>query len=100
MNLDSGIKIEELRVDGGPTKNAYLMQFQSDIANIPVQVPREEELSGIGAAYAAGLALGLYDEEQIFSRMNRTKFTPDMKDSVREDKYAGWKETVNLVRSK
>lgn len=100
MNLDSGITIEELRVDGGPTKNAYLMQFQSDIANIPVQVPKEEELSGIGAAYAAGLALGLYDEKQLFRRMNRTKFTPDMKDSVREEKYAGWKEAVNLVRSK
>ena len=57
---ESGCKteIQELRVDGGPTRNQYLMQFQSDILNRKVLVPDAEELSGIGAAYAAGRGLG------------------------------------------
>ena len=50
MSEASGIQIGELRVDGGPTKNGYLMQFQSDMLNIPVSIPESEELSGIGAA--------------------------------------------------
>ena len=54
MEDDSGISIQELRVDGGPTKNQYLMKFQSDIAEKPILIPKEEELSGTGAAYAAG----------------------------------------------
>lgn len=57
MAEDSGIKVDELRVDGGPTKNGYLMQFQSDILDIPVQVPDAEELSAMGPAYAAGIAM-------------------------------------------
>ena len=63
MAEDSGIKVDELRVDGGPTKNGYLMQFQSDILDIPVQVPDAEELSAMGPAYAAGIGLGLYTED-------------------------------------
>ena len=59
MSEDSQVKVHELRVDGGPTKNAYLMQFQSDIAGIDVQVPDSDELSGMGPAFAAGMALGL-----------------------------------------
>ena len=51
MEQDTGMRIEELRVDGGPTRNGYLMQFQSDITNKRVKIPDAEELSGIGAAY-------------------------------------------------
>ena len=58
MQQESGLPITEIRVDGGPTKDKYLMQFQSDMLSIPVAVPKNEELSGIGAAYAAGFALG------------------------------------------
>ena len=54
MQQESGLPITEIRVDGGPTKDKYLMQFQSDMLSIPVAVPKNEELSGIGAAYAAG----------------------------------------------
>ena len=96
MSQDSGVAIEELRVDGGPTRNRYLMQFQSDMAQIPVQVPNAEELSGIGAAYAAGLAMKIYDPS-IFDRMQRTKFTPSMDKEVREKKYCGGKEAVSMV---
>lgn len=99
MGRESGISIEELRVDGGPTQNTYLMQFQSDMAGIPVQVPSAEELSGIGAAYAAGLSAGIYDSERIFSQMARKKFTPAMEKQEREQKYEGWKKAVQTVLS-
>jgi glycerol kinase len=95
MREESGIAIEELRVDGGPTKNGYLMQFQSDMAQIPVQVPSEEELSGIGAAYAAGVAVGIYQLDTVFDGMKRRAFSPDMDADDRNKKYVGWKEAVN-----
>lgn len=95
MKAEADIPIQELRVDGGPTKNTYLMQFQSDIAGIPVQVPSAEELSGIGAAYAAGIAQGIYQKEELFKRMNRTKFSPGMEQETREKKYSGWKKAVH-----
>lgn len=100
MEKDAGVPIAELRVDGGPTKNKYLMQFQSDMAEIPVQVPKAEELSGIGAAYAAGIAVGMYDIDTIFEGMERKKFVPKMEKVVREKKYAGWKEAVAKVLTK
>ena len=97
MNDESGIPIGELRVDGGPTKNAYLMQFQSDLAGIPVQVPDVEELSGIGAAYAAGIAAGIYDPDTIFSGIRRSKFTPQMDPETVQKKYSGWKDAVAMA---
>ena len=100
MSEDSGIAVEELRVDGGPTKNGYLMQFQSDILNIPVQVPDAEELSAMGPAYAAGIAMGFYEEQKLFSGLNRTKFLPEMEENIRQEKYAGWKSSVNMVLTK
>lgn len=100
MSEESGIQIEELRVDGGPTKNEYLMQFQSDMLGIPVQVPDQEELSGIGAAYAAGIAVGIYNKDEIFSNMKRIKFVPEMDVEIQEMKYNGWKNAVSLVLSK
>lgn len=97
MGEDACLDIKELRVDGGPTKNGYLMQFQSDMLKIPVQVPSAEELSGIGVAYGAGLALGIYDKEKIFARMNRKKFEPLLDKSVRDEKYDGWKNAIKMV---
>lgn len=99
MEQASGIAIEELRVDGGPTRNGYLMQFQSDMAQIPVQVPSSEELSGIGAAYAAGLAAGIYQMETLFDGQERTKFVPSMRREDREQKYRGWRKAVTKALS-
>ena len=99
MSQDAGVKVGELRVDGGPTKNKYLMQFQSNIADTIVQVPDSEEFSGIGPAYAAGLALGIWDET-IFENINRVKYEPQMKKALRKEKYEGWKAAVKTVLTK
>lgn len=98
MIEDSHVKVHELRVDGGPTKNDYLMQFQSDIAGIDVQVPDSDELSGMGPAYAAGMALGIWDET-VFDRLKRKKYAPKMDKGLRDKKYGGWKKAVRKVLS-
>ena len=99
MSEDAGVTVSELRVDGGPTRNAYLMQFQSDIAEANVKVPDSEELSGIGPAYAAGLALGVWDE-RIFEKLKRVKYEPKMDRELRDSKYQGWLSAVHRVLTK
>ena len=89
MGEASGIDIEELRVDGGPTRNGYLMQFQSDQLGIPVRIP----------AYAAGIALGIFDKN-IFEKMNRTSYTSKLEEAVRSERYEGWKDAVGMVMTK
>lgn len=97
MSDETGVNISELRVDGGATKNKYLMQFQSDIAQIPVNIPEVEELSGIGVAFAAGISTGIYNIETLFSSQNYTVCQPKMcKDKVFE-KYNGWKNTLYKI---
>jgi len=93
MEQDSAMKLAELRVDGGPTKNGYLMQFQADMTGCMVCVPNMEELSGIGAAYMAGISLGIWTDE-IFSKMHRTNHSPSMDSKLVGDKYEGWKNAV------
>ncbi|MBR1757470.1 MAG: glycerol kinase GlpK [Lachnospiraceae bacterium] len=90
MAEDTGVALAELRVDGGPTRNKYLMQFQSDMTRIPIRVASREELSGIGAAYMAGLALGVYDDA-VFEVLGRTSYEPQMAEERREELYRGWK---------
>lgn len=94
MEEAAGTQLRELRVDGGPTKNGYLMQFQSDISGIPVQVPSAEELSGIGAAYAAGTAAGVYSLDSLLGRMERTRFDPAMPAAERGRRLDGWNAAV------
>lgn len=96
MSEDAEVTVSELRVDGGPTKNTYLMQFQSDIAGVDVQVPDSEELSGIGPAYAVGLALDMWGKE-IFGKLERIKYQSVMDAAQSERKYIGWKEAVQRV---
>ena len=88
--------VRELRVDGGPTRNAYLMQFQSDLLNIPVRIPEAEELSGIGAAYAAGLSVGLYDRD-VFDRLSRRAYTPSMSEADQEKVLQNWRDAIRMV---
>ena len=95
----TGIGIGELRVDGGATKNDYLMQMQSDIIGIPVKIPNSEELSGIGAAFTAGLAQGIFDEN-VFSVLQRVSYEPKMSEETRRRKLKGWKRAVEGVMTK
>lgn len=100
LEQDTGIEIAEIRVDGGPTKNRYLMQFQSDIAEKNVSIPDAEELSGIGAGYMAGLSVGLYDLETLSGNIRRTVYEPKMGKEERDKKYTGWKQAVACVLTK
>ncbi|MBP1757705.1 MAG: glycerol kinase GlpK [Firmicutes bacterium] len=96
MSGESGVTLKELRVDGGPTRDSYLMQFQSDILDMSVQVPDTEEQSGVGAAYAAGIATGVFSRE-IFTTISRQAYYPVMTPENRAKRYTGWKKSVEMV---
>lgn len=100
MEQDTATPISQLRVDGGPSRNTYLMQFQSDISAKEVLVPQAEELSGIGAAYAAGIAAGVFDKEKLFVQTDVTIYQPKMEDSARQHKLQGWKQAVRQALTK
>jgi len=99
VSEDIGTKVLELRVDGGPTKNKYLMQFQSDILEIRVQVSEVAEVSGIGVAYAAGIAIGVW-QNTILEKMQSMTYESKMPEIERVQKYEGWKQAVKTVISK
>ena len=100
MQETADIRLQDIRVDGGPTRNAYLMQFQSDQLQIPVQVPDAEEFSAMGPAFAAGIALGFYDKETIFSCVSRKAYTPKAAAPEVERLYQGWRQAVAKVLTK
>lgn len=100
MEKDSGIKITRLAVDGGASKNNFLMQFQADILNCPVARPDCVETSALGAAYLAGITAGLWkgvDEVRGFSSDERV-FSPDMQGRVRAELAEGWEKAVSRTR--
>jgi glycerol kinase len=101
MQKDSGIKLRELRVDGGATRNDFLCQFQADILGVPVVRPVITETTALGAAYLAGLAVGFWkDEREISTQWQAEKrFEPKMKRSERERLYEGWLAAVSRTRS-
>lgn len=96
MEADAGIRITELRVDGGATVNNRLMQFQSDMLNCKVVRPKVTETTALGAAYLAGLAVGFWKNiEEIQQQWQQDKmFTPVMQNEKREELIGGWKRAV------
>ena len=70
------------------------MQFQSDITDVSVQVPDLQELSGMGAAYAAGMAVGLYDRETVYQHVRRRSYGQVMAPAERAERLASWKQAV------
>ena len=92
-----GVSGRELRVAGGPSRNRYLMQFQSDILGCPVVIPKNEELSGIGSAYLAGMALGMYDFDTLIRQQETTVFHPQMAEEERRERLAGWQHALDVV---
>ncbi|MBQ6451006.1 MAG: glycerol kinase GlpK [Solobacterium sp.] len=98
MGKNAGVKVTELRVDGGATRDKYLMQFQSDMLQCDLLVPDVEELSCIGAAYMAGIAMGVYDEH-VFDVISRERYTPKMDPAKKDAKRELWRKAVALVRT-
>lgn len=96
MESDSGIKLKTLRVDGGAVNNNFLMEFQSDILNVPVERPAIQETTALGAAYLAGLAVGYWkNQEEIAAQWSIDhSFEPIMDQEVRDNLYNGWKKAV------
>ncbi len=96
MEADSGVKLTALKVDGGMVFNELLMQFQSDILDVPVVRPKVAETTALGAAYAAGLAVGFWkDYDELRANWGKDKeWTPKMDAGLRGKLYAGWKKAV------
>jgi glycerol kinase len=96
MNADSGVPLKELRVDGGMVVNETLMQFQADILDVDVVRPKVAETTALGAAYAAGLAVGYWaDEDDLRQNWGEDKrWTPQMDSDAREKTYRNWKKAV------
>lgn len=100
MEADSGVKLESLRVDGGASKNNLLIQFQSDILGIECIRPKIEETTALGAAYAAGLAVGYWqnlDELRSKWAINK-RFLPNMEEKERKKYLHYWKKAVSKAK--
>ncbi len=100
MEADAGIKLKELRVDGGASANDLLMQLQADLLNVPVVRPRVAETTALGAAYLAGLAVGYWENQAEIARQWQVdaRFKPAMKPAERNRIVKGW--TRALERAK
>ncbi len=96
MEKDCGIPVHTLRTDGGPTRNRFLMELQSGLCGSLVQVSETEELSGMGAAYAAGIAMGFFDHH-VFDRMNWTVYHPLLSGQERLALRMDWKQAVERI---
>jgi glycerol kinase len=96
MQSDSGVNLSQLKVDGGMVVNELLMQFQADILGVPVVRPKVSETTALGAAYAAGLAIGLWDNtDDLRANWEQDKvWQPNMDSETQKVLYAGWKKAV------
>jgi glycerol kinase len=96
MEADSGVKLKELKVDGGMVYNDLLMQFQADCLQVPVIRPKVAETTALGAAYAAGLAVGFWKNvDDLRSNWGKdAEWTPKMDSATVTKEYAQWKKAV------
>ena len=100
MKRDSSREIDVLRVDGGGAQNEFLMQFQADLAGLPIEVPVVTEMAALGAAYLAGLGVGFWSDKEELSnnwRVNR-RYEPKMSLDERQSLYSGWQHAVGRSR--
>jgi len=100
VQSDTGIEIKRLRVDGGAAANDLLLQIQSNILQIAVDRPEVIETTALGAAYLAGINLGLWDTDRLKElwQLDRT-FYPEISKQAARELYAGWRQAVDRVRS-
>ncbi|MET0854694.1 MAG: glycerol kinase GlpK [Microterricola sp.] len=96
VNADSGVPLTELKVDGGATANNTLLQFQADILNVPVVRPVVAETTALGAAYAAGLAVGFWSDLDDLAKnwQEDKRWEPNMESGERDRLYRNWKKAV------
>src|SRR5581483_6231062 len=96
MAADSGQRLTRLKADGGMTANDLLMQFQADVLDAPVVRPEVTETTCLGAAYAAGLAVGFWPDQATLKAQWRrdAAWTPAMSDEARRQEYRQWKKAV------
>jgi glycerol kinase len=101
MQQDAGIRLKELRVDGGASRNNRLLQFQADMLGINVRRPMLTETTALGAAYLAGLAVGYWQsrEELLANWQLDREFTAQMSEEERERRYSQWKRAVDRSRN-
>ena len=100
MEDDADVRLKELRVDGGASANNLLMQFQSDLLNVPVVRPRSTETTALGAAYLAGLAVGYWNSKNDIAeqwQLSR-RFAPKMKASRRRPLITGWNKALKRAK--
>lgn len=100
MSRDAGLKIREMRADGGAVGNSFLMQFQSDMLGVPVEVPRITETTALGAAYLAGLAVGYWEGRGELSSRNKagSRYEPRMSREERDRLQRSWSRAVERAR--
>jgi len=101
MIKDSELDLKALRVDGGAVQNNFLMQFQSDMLDVPVERPIIQETTALGAAYLAGLAVGYWESQEEIAKQWKIdeRFTKEITDEDSHDLYEGWKKAVEATRS-
>lgn len=99
MEVDSGIELKTLRVDGGVVKNNFLLEFQSDMLNVLVERPVINETTALGAAYLAGLAVGYWESQKEIESQWAVdqQFEPNMAQEKRDELYNGWKKAVQAA---
>ncbi len=96
MEEDSGLKLTALKVDGGAVANDFLMQFQADILGVSVERPQVIETTAMGAAYLAGIYIGIWDLQTVISnRQVDQLFQPEMEETLRAELYKGWQKAVS-----
>jgi glycerol kinase len=100
MAQDSGVSVEVLRVDGGAVSNEFLMQFQSDLLNLPIELAKLNETTALGAAFLAGLATKFWQDERELLKMRESQkqYEPKMNEVKRNNLYNGWKKAVEATR--
>ena len=97
MASDSGLNIQQVKADGGPSKNTYLMQFLSDMARTTVSVSKDEELSAIGVAYMAGIAVGVYNKEELFAHRDYTDYNYKLDINTWKKKMDRWYDAIHVL---
>jgi glycerol kinase len=101
MGRDAGAAVSELRVDGGASQNDLLMQMQADFSGIPIVRPKVTETTALGAAYLAGLGIGVWPDQQTLSRnwQVQRRFEPTLSDTARADHLGRWQQAVERARA-